>query len=125
MFLSSVRWRFTYEKAADSLCYAFALDLRSIQPYSQIITPTKPSNPSHGPSTKSSGTNPIGASFDNATIKPALITPHKLSPTIKPDATSVPRRSARCGFAASRARLSYQCPTIAPTTTANVADIGR
>ena len=56
----------------------------------QEIETTKPSSPSHGASTKSSGTIPIGASFYRLTMSPALITPHKLSPTINPDATSVP-----------------------------------
>ena len=55
---------------------------------------------------------PIGASLDNATISPALITPQMLSPTINPYATSVPSRSARSGFGIVRARLSYQWPTI-------------
>ena len=31
-------------------------------------------------------------------MSPALITPHRLSPTISPDATSVPSRSARSGI---------------------------
>ena len=49
-----------------------------------------------------------GASFESATINPALITPHILSPTINPDATRVPSRSARGGFGAERMRRSYQ-----------------
>ena len=38
-------------------------------------------------------------------MSPALSTPHRLSPTISPDATSVPSRSARSGFGARRDRL--------------------
>src|ERR1043165_1496576 len=71
----------------------------SIHQYSQMMMPATASMPSHGPRKKSSGTRPIGASFDVPTMRPALSTPHKLSPTISPDATSVPRRSARSGFA--------------------------
>ena len=102
-----------------------AAERRSIHPYSQIITPTKPSSPSHGAATNSSGTSPIGASFEKPTMRPALMTPHRLSPTINPDATSVPSRSARPGFGIERARPSYQCESTAPMTTAKVADIGR
>src|SRR4026209_2855381 len=58
----------------------------------------KSTMPSHGAATKLAGTKPSGASFDKPTIRPAFSTPHKLSPTIKPDATSVPSRSARSGF---------------------------
>src|SRR5258706_13036152 len=79
-----------------------------------MITPTNPSSPSHGPSAKLSDTSPIGASFDKPTISPALITPHKLSPTINPDATSVPNRSARSGFASERVRRLYQTGDTAP-----------
>ena len=43
---------------------------------------------------------------------------------MSPDATSVPSRSARPD-PASALRVLYQCPITAPTTTANVADIGR
>ncbi len=75
--------------------YRSAADRRSIHLYNKTIAPTKPSSPSHSASSKSSGTIPIGASFDRLTIRPALITPHKLSPTINPDATSVPSRGAR------------------------------
>ena len=48
-----------------------------------------------------------------------------LSPTINPDATSVPSRFARSGFGIDALRRSYQCAITAPTITANVADIGR
>ena len=62
-----------------------AAERRSIHPYNNTIAPTKPSSPSHGASAKSSGTSPIGAFFDKLTMRPALITLHKLSPTINPD----------------------------------------
>src|SRR5918912_2830795 len=100
-------------------------DRRSIHPYNHTITPTKPRTPSHGASAKLSGTIPIGASFDVPTINPALITPQMLSPTMSPDATSVPSRSARSGFGERRTRPVYQRETIEPTMTPNVADIGR
>src|SRR5688572_3163242 len=102
-----------------------AADFRSIQPYSHTIAPMKPSTPSHGARAKSGGRKPIGASLFSPTIRPALSTPHRLSPTMRPDATSVPSRTARSGPAVFRARFSYQCDNTAPTTTANVADIGR
>ena len=104
--------RTSYRTAAD----------RRIHPYNQTITPTKPSSPSQGPSAKSSGTSPIGASVEKPTMRPALSTPHKLSPTINPKATSVPSRSARSGFAAERILRLYQWEITAPTTTAKVAD---
>ena len=44
---------------------------------------------------KSTGTTAKGASLLNATIRPALSTPNRLSPTIMPEATSTPNRSAR------------------------------
>src|SRR5689334_19936123 len=97
----------------------------SIQRYSQAITPTKPSTPRIFAGPKSSGTSPIGASFEKATMRPALNTPHRLSPTINPEATSVASRSARSWFSALRIFPSYQWATTVPTTTANVADIGR
>ena len=74
---------------------------------------------------KLSGTSAIGASVEKPTIRPALTTPQMLSPTIRPEATSVPNRSARPGFAIVRDLPSYQCEITAPTTTAKVADIGR
>ena len=64
----------------------YAADRRNIHLYNQMIAPTKPSSPSQGASAKSSGTSPIGASFEKPTMRPALITPHRLSPTIKPEA---------------------------------------
>src|SRR3954464_11605663 len=60
-------WKPDYRNAAG-----LDLDRLNIHPYSHTIAPTKPSNPSHGASAKSSATRPIGASFENATIKPAL-----------------------------------------------------
>src|SRR5689334_23590818 len=102
-----------------------ARDRRSIHPYNHTIAPMNPNTPSHGLRAKFSGTIAIGASFEKPTIKPALITPHILSPTINPDATKVPNRSERPGLGIVRARASYQYERIEPTTTANVADIGR
>src|SRR5262245_49497813 len=60
--------------------YRAAAERRNIQPYNQMIAPTKPSSPSQGARAKSSGTSPIGASFEKPTMRPALITPHMLSP---------------------------------------------
>src|SRR5215813_8944168 len=87
-------------------CAAF--ERRSIHEYSRMIMPTKPITPSHGAGANSSGTRPIGASFDKPTIRPALITPQILSPTINPEATSVPSRSVRSGFGEALAHLLYQ-----------------
>src|SRR4026209_2622182 len=95
---------------------------RSIHEYSQAMTAMNTNGPSHGPGAKVSGTSPIGASFEKPTMRPALITPQILSPTINPDATSVPSRSARSGFGVLRARRLYHSESTAPTTTANVAD---
>ena len=89
------------------------------------MTPTKPSTPSHGAGAKFSGTSAIGASFENPTMRPALITPQMLSPTISPDATSVPNRWDLSGFGMVRPRPSYQCASMAPMITAKVADIGK
>src|ERR1051326_9215543 len=105
--------------------YRAAFERRSIHEYNKMMIPTKLITPSHGAGAKLSGTRPIGASFDKPTIRPALITPQRLSPTIKPEATSVPSRSVRSGFAEERATLLYQSEITAPTTTANVADIGK
>src|SRR4051794_23577443 len=96
-----------------------ARDFRTIHPYSHTMIPTKPTSPSHGAGANSSGTRPIGASFENATIRPAFSTPHRLSPTISPDATNVARRSARSGFAEASARFSYHLATSVPMITAN------
>ena len=77
------------------LHYRATADRRNIHPYSNTITPTNPINPSQGAAPKSAETSAKGASVERPTIRPALITPHKLSPTIRPDATSVPSRSKR------------------------------
>jgi cyclase len=107
------------------LSHRVAVDRRTIQRYSQTTMPAKPSRPSHFAGPKSSGTSPIGASFENATMSPALSTPHRLSPTMSPDATSVASRSARSGSADARVRTSYHFATTEPMITARVADIGR
>ena len=74
---------------------------------------------------KSAGTSPIGASFFVATTSPEFRTPQRPSPTMNPEATSVPRRSARSALGPVAVRLIYQWLITAPTTTAYVADIGR
>src|SRR3954470_3860601 len=102
-----------------------ARDLLSIHPYNHTMTPMNPSTPSHGANAKSSGTSAIGASLEKPTMSPAFSTPQMLSPTINPDATSVPNRSARSGFGVDFTFPSYQCASTAPTITAKVADIGR
>src|SRR3569832_2177940 len=89
---------------------------RSIHEYSQIMIPMKPNTPSHGANGKSSGTSPIGASFERPTMRPALTTPQRLSPTINPDATRVPSRSARSGLGVRRARRLYHSDNTAPIT---------
>ena len=67
----------------------------------------------------------IGASFLVATMSPEFKTPQRLSPTIIPDATRTPSRSSRSAARVRWTRRLYQWPMIDPTTTANVADIGR
>src|SRR6266550_5330999 len=108
LFPRWLNWQVQDWESSKVICYLFTADLRSIHPYNSTIAPTKPSTPSQGAGVKLSGTRASGASFESATINPALITPHKLSPTINPDATSVPSRSARSGFGAERMRRSYQ-----------------
>ena len=77
----------------------YARTLRSIHRYSQMTRPVNAScadNPRDGGFLLAGA--PVGASLEKATMRPALRTPNRLSPTIRPDATSVPSRSARAGI---------------------------
>src|SRR6185437_12178864 len=69
---------------------AMAPDRLSIQPYSHTTAPTNAAAPSHGAGPNVAGTIAIGVSVVRPTMRPAFTTPHTLSPTMSPDATSVP-----------------------------------
>ncbi len=66
-----------------------------------------------------------GSPLPDRTIRPASATLNRLSPTMKPDITSTPRRLAVSPPARFSTARSNSQPATAPTTTGAVAALGR
>src|SRR6185437_15180084 len=88
----SVRDRSIYAALTRCAARGVVVERLSIHRYKKMTMPMNASTPNHGAGLNDSGTSAIGASVVNATMSPAFTTPHTLSPTINPDATSVPNR---------------------------------
>src|SRR6185437_1468927 len=86
----------------------------------QIAAPWKPS-----PTSASGALRLAKPSLSENATSAATITPSRLSPTIRPEASSTPSCLVGSGLGPRSARLSNQAPTSAPTTTISVVEVGR